>query len=153
MGCVGNGDDDIHLGAQIDVSTRAHGALEAQSARRVDADRLEQVHVRCDIGAAKTELGDPERKQVAGVRMGTARSPVAVTTLVGDAAGAASQAIVTLANTPHPLDPGSAEPPDVDCVAWTAAGEAGGADPFRVATPERERAFLNTDEYLLGWAQ
>lgn len=61
--------------------------------------------------------------------------------------------IVTVANTPHPLD----ERVDytvtpVRCLAWQpvdAFGDAG-RDVFRSATPERSRAFENTDDYLLG---
>lgn len=53
--------------------------------------------------------------------------------------------IVLLANTPHPLDDRDAY------TATTVAVEASVADrpaddPFRTATPERERAFQNTDE-------
>lgn len=63
--------------------------------------------------------------------------------------------VVTVANTPHPLDDRAeytATP--VRCRAWfPSAREDGGdptADPHRSATPERLRAFQNTDEYLLG---
>lgn len=60
--------------------------------------------------------------------------------------------LVALADTPHPLDERetyTATP--VRCLAWLPAAPAG-EDPFRTATPERERAFLNTDEHLAGWA-
>jgi uncharacterized protein YcgI (DUF1989 family) len=56
--------------------------------------------------------------------------------------------LVLMANTPHPLD-------DRDDYAGTAVrttawrgGTPGPDDPFRLATPERARAFLNTDEFL-----
>lgn len=60
--------------------------------------------------------------------------------------------LVLLANTPHPLDPR----PDytatkVRCTAWRAAPPVD--DPFRDTTPERLRAFENTEELLLGAAQ
>jgi uncharacterized protein YcgI (DUF1989 family) len=60
--------------------------------------------------------------------------------------------LVALANTPHPLD----ERPtytatSVRCLAWLPRGRPAGTDDgFRHATPERARAFLNTDEHLLG---
>jgi len=64
--------------------------------------------------------------------------------------------LVAVANTPHPLDERTAYlATPVHCLAWLPAGPgaaAGGADPFRTTTPERERAFLNTDEHLLGVA-
>jgi len=59
--------------------------------------------------------------------------------------------LVTLANTPHPLDPTS-DPPEMHCLAWYSPPGADATDPLRSATPERARAFLNTDEYLLGFA-
>jgi uncharacterized protein YcgI (DUF1989 family) len=56
--------------------------------------------------------------------------------------------LVLLANTPHPLDEraeyaGTA----VRVTAWRGLG-AEPDDPLRVATPERQRAFLNTDEFV-----
>jgi urea carboxylase-associated protein 2 len=56
--------------------------------------------------------------------------------------------IVLLANTPHPLDDRdtySGTP--VRVTAWRAA-PATNDDPFRAATPERLRAFQNTDELV-----
>ena len=62
--------------------------------------------------------------------------------------------LVAVANTPHPLDERTAYlATPVHCLAWLPAGPgaaAGGADPFRATTPERERAFLTTVEHLLG---
>jgi urea carboxylase-associated protein 2 len=59
-------------------------------------------------------------------------------------------AIVLLANTPHPLD----DRPDYTVTparitAWRAEPTRAD-DKFRATTPERERAFLNTDEFLAG---
>jgi urea carboxylase-associated protein 2 len=56
--------------------------------------------------------------------------------------------IVLVANTPHPLDPRSdyAGGP-VRLTAWHAARPAD--DPWRTTTPERFRAFLNTEDHLL----
>lgn len=63
--------------------------------------------------------------------------------------------IVTVANTPHPLDDRvEYTSTRVRCVAWlpalTLGGQDDAGDRFRSATPERLRAFQNTDEYLLG---
>ncbi|MET0327094.1 MAG: urea amidolyase associated protein UAAP1 [Ilumatobacteraceae bacterium] len=57
--------------------------------------------------------------------------------------------VVLLANVPHPLDPrpeyaGST----VRCSA--AAAERPDDDPLRTSTPERQRAFENTDDLLAG---
>ncbi len=53
--------------------------------------------------------------------------------------------LVTLANTPHPLDDRDGyESSTVRCVAWLAADVSHGV----VATPERERAYQNTAAYL-----
>jgi urea carboxylase-associated protein 2 len=59
--------------------------------------------------------------------------------------------IVTLANSPHPLD----DRPEyhasgVRCIAWLPRSGPPLLDPFRTSTPERTRAFENTDEYLSG---
>lgn len=60
--------------------------------------------------------------------------------------------IVTLANTPHPLD--ERDDPQVTpvrCCAWRpdpATDTAAGDDPIRSSTPERRRAFLNTEAEL-----
>jgi urea carboxylase-associated protein 2 len=57
--------------------------------------------------------------------------------------------VVVLANAPHPLDPRPGyDGTPVRVTAW-AAGRPG-RDPFRSTTPERERAFLNTEDHLLG---
>ena len=55
--------------------------------------------------------------------------------------------IVLVAVAPHPLDdrPTYTVGP-VRITAWTAAHP--GPDPFRATTPERERAFENTDQHL-----
>lgn len=64
--------------------------------------------------------------------------------------------IVSVANTPHPLDDRAEYiSTAVRCLAWLPNAESGGAaasDPYRSATPERLRAFQNTDEYHLGGA-
>jgi urea carboxylase-associated protein 2 len=57
--------------------------------------------------------------------------------------------IVVVAAAPHPIDPRpdyTAGP--VRLTAWAAERPA--PDPFRATTPERERAFQNTDDHLLG---
>jgi urea carboxylase-associated protein 2 len=59
--------------------------------------------------------------------------------------------IVALANSPHPLD----DRPEyhasgVRCLAWLPRSGPPLLDPFRTSTPERTRAFENTDEYLSG---
>ena len=55
--------------------------------------------------------------------------------------------IVVLANTPHPLDerPAYSATP-VRCTAWRTDRPAD--DPIRTSSPERQRAFENTDELL-----
>lgn len=61
--------------------------------------------------------------------------------------------IVTVANTPHPLDDRDEyTATGVRCIAWLPADASAALDPFRTTTPERARAFQNTDEYLLGVA-
>jgi urea carboxylase-associated protein 2 len=53
--------------------------------------------------------------------------------------------LVSLANTPHPLDDRAAySGTPVRVTAWTGAHPD--PDPFRASSPERERAFLNADE-------
>ena len=57
--------------------------------------------------------------------------------------------LVVLAVTPHPLDDRAAyEGSPVRCTAWRDE-PSGPDDPARSSTPERQRAFLNTD-VLLG---
>ena len=58
--------------------------------------------------------------------------------------------IVTVANTPHPLDDRAEyTSTPVRCRAWVpppvAVADGAAADPYRSATPERLRAFQNTD--------
>ena len=58
--------------------------------------------------------------------------------------------VVVIANVPHPLDPR----PDYACstlevLAWSGPPTAA-SDPLRTATPEAERAYLNTDDYLVA---
>jgi urea carboxylase-associated protein 2 len=58
--------------------------------------------------------------------------------------------IVLIANTPHPLDPRadySGTP--VRVTAWRVPPTSNADDPFRTTTPERRRAFENTDEFLM----
>ena len=60
--------------------------------------------------------------------------------------------ILLLANTPHPLDPRPAYSGSAARVtAWSDA-PATSDDPFRASTPERLRAFQNTDEYVASGA-
>jgi uncharacterized protein YcgI (DUF1989 family) len=59
-------------------------------------------------------------------------------------------AIVVLANSPHPLDdrPGPTVTP-LRVTAWS--GSPGGPDDWwRIATPEAQRAFENTEDWLAG---
>lgn len=59
--------------------------------------------------------------------------------------------IVSLANTPHPLDDRSEYTSSrVRCLAWMPPVPRRTDDPLRAATPERARAFENTDELLLA---
>jgi urea carboxylase-associated protein 2 len=58
--------------------------------------------------------------------------------------------VVVLANVPHPLDPR----PDyigsiLEVLAWSGPPTAA-YDALRTASPEAERAFLNTDDYLMA---
>jgi urea carboxylase-associated protein 2 len=57
--------------------------------------------------------------------------------------------LLLLALTPHPLDPrdGYTVSP-IRCTAWRASRPEN--DPWRSSTPERARAFENTDELLRG---
>jgi urea carboxylase-associated protein 2 len=57
--------------------------------------------------------------------------------------------VVLVANTPHPLDPRHEyTATTVRCTAWRAPRLE--PDRFRDATPERRRAFLNTEDLLMG---
>jgi uncharacterized protein YcgI (DUF1989 family) len=56
--------------------------------------------------------------------------------------------IVLMANTPHPLDERSAYTGTPARVTAWRAEPATADDPYRAATPERLRAFQNTDELL-----
>jgi uncharacterized protein len=57
-------------------------------------------------------------------------------------------AIILIANTAHPLDPGPGyRCGPLDVVAWTAEPTTA-ADPLWNASPEGRRAFLNTQDYL-----
>jgi urea carboxylase-associated protein 2 len=59
--------------------------------------------------------------------------------------------IVTLANSPHPLDDHAEYNATlVRCLAWLPPERDSAPDSFRTTSPERTRAFENTDEYLLG---
>ncbi len=59
--------------------------------------------------------------------------------------------LVTMSNTPHPLDdrPDYSSTP-VRCVAWLPGHDAGGAEGGGGSTPERRRAFENTADHLTG---
>jgi urea carboxylase-associated protein 2 len=59
--------------------------------------------------------------------------------------------ILTLANTPHPLDQRGQATTPVRVTAWTAVHPT--PDPFRDTSPERQRAFENDDELLAGGAR
>ena len=62
--------------------------------------------------------------------------------------------VLLAACAPHPLDDRTTyEAGDVQVTAWRSTPPDAAVDPFRTATPERERAFLNTDEYLLERAR
>jgi urea carboxylase-associated protein 2 len=57
--------------------------------------------------------------------------------------------LVVVANAPHPLDPRPQYTAGLArFTAWAA--ERADPDPFRDTTPERRRAFENTEDYLLG---
>jgi urea carboxylase-associated protein 2 len=63
--------------------------------------------------------------------------------------------LVTLANTPHPLDnrPDYTSTP-VRCLAWLPrSGESGDRLDPAASTPERLRAYENTADYLLGFSR
>ncbi len=58
--------------------------------------------------------------------------------------------LVMLANVPHPLDERSTYTSStIRCTAWRRP-RAGPGDPFRASSPERARAYENTDELLPG---
>ncbi|HKY13402.1 MAG TPA: urea amidolyase associated protein UAAP1 [Microthrixaceae bacterium] len=60
--------------------------------------------------------------------------------------------LVVIANSPHPLDPRSAHAgTPVRCTAWRTLRPA--ADPFRDTSPERQRAFENTEHLLESGAR
>jgi uncharacterized protein len=56
--------------------------------------------------------------------------------------------LIVIVNVPHPLDPrASYTCSSLEVLAWSGPATSG-SDPIRSATPEGERAFLNTDDYL-----
>jgi urea carboxylase-associated protein 2 len=56
--------------------------------------------------------------------------------------------VVVIANVPHPLDPRPEYTSStLEVLAWSGPATAT-SDPLRTASPEAERAFLNTDDYL-----
>jgi hypothetical protein len=55
--------------------------------------------------------------------------------------------VVLLANTPHPLDEREAYASSTVTISALPATRPP-VDAMRTATPERERAFLNTDEVV-----
>ncbi|HST86030.1 MAG TPA: urea amidolyase associated protein UAAP1 [Kineosporiaceae bacterium] len=56
--------------------------------------------------------------------------------------------VVVIANVPHPLDPRpSYQCSTLEVLAWSGPPTSA-SDPIRTASPEAERAFLNTDDYL-----
>lgn len=58
--------------------------------------------------------------------------------------------IVMLANVPHPLDERATYTTStVRCLAWSGS-PAAADDRFRRSSPERQRAYENTDDLLLG---
>ena len=58
--------------------------------------------------------------------------------------------LVVIANVPHPLDPRPAYScSTLEVLAWSGPPTAAD-DPLRTASPEAERAFLNTDDYLVA---
>jgi urea carboxylase-associated protein 2 len=58
--------------------------------------------------------------------------------------------VVVIANVPHPLDPRPAYScSTLEVLAWSGPPTAAD-DPLRTASPEAERAFLNTDDYLVS---
>lgn len=60
--------------------------------------------------------------------------------------------LVWAAVAPHPLDPRSTYTAGkVRVTAWSAPRPD--PDPFRSTTPERLRAFENTEDHLLGWSR
>jgi urea carboxylase-associated protein 2 len=59
--------------------------------------------------------------------------------------------LVLVAVTPHPLaDSSSYDVGPVHCTAWRQDPPAADRDPHRSTSPERQRAFENRDELLLG---
>jgi len=58
--------------------------------------------------------------------------------------------VVMVANVPHPLDDRPAYTTSVVRLTAWAATHPGLADPWRTSSPERQRAYENTDDYLAG---
>ena len=58
--------------------------------------------------------------------------------------------VVVIVNVPHPLDPRPVYTcSTLEVLAWSGPPTAAD-DPLRTASPEAERAFLNTDDYLVA---
>jgi hypothetical protein len=55
-----------------------------------------------------------------------------------------------VANVPHPLDDRPAYSSSVVRLTAWAAEHPGLADPWRTSSPERQRAYENSDDFLAG---
>ena len=144
----GAGTHDAFCGASnVASNTRRYGDGRNSGAFPNARDRLL-------LGAAKHGLGrrdvHPCLNLFKGVRIA---ADGAIEPLPGPVAGGRSlvlraemDVIVVIANCPHVLDerPWSVTP--LRATAWAGAPTAS-EDPIRTATPERLRAFLNTEDY------
>ncbi|HEY6758070.1 MAG TPA: urea amidolyase associated protein UAAP1 [Baekduia sp.] len=106
------------------------------------------------LGALKHGLGPrdvpPSLSFFQGVRVGD-DGELAFTGSAGAGASVTLRAelplVVLIANVPHPLDPRAEYTCGaLEVLAWRGAPTAPG-DPWWSATPEGERAYLNTDDY------
>ena len=151
-----------HLGAPRRVLRHQHprrqrGPLRRRRARRSRAQRARPLR----RGAGQARAGPtghrPEPEPVQGCPRRRRRRPARSTS--GRAAparrwccGSSCRCLVSLVNVAHPLDPR----PDytvtpLRVTAWRGA-PASPDDPARTASPEAERAYLNTEAEAARWA-
>jgi urea carboxylase-associated protein 2 len=95
---------------------------------------------RADVGPSVTFFKRAEVAADGALHLDGAPAPGRFVDLRAD-----TPVLVSLANTPHPLDDRAAYTgSSVRVTAWLGAHPD--PDPFRTSSPERERAFLNADE-------
>jgi uncharacterized protein len=151
------------LATIVEDGSGRHDALCGTTSRRANAERYGDGEAQGPspagrelfvLAAAKHGLGPrdvpPSLSFFQGVRIG-ADGAMAFTGSAGPGRSVTLRAelplVVLIANVPHPLDPRAAYTcTALEVLAWRGAPTAAD-DPLWTASPEGERAYLNTDDY------